>query len=288
MVLFKLGDSEITDEFILYSHNYLQEKIKTALNIIKEYIITNNLLVVGGTAIDYALKLQNDTLYNDLYQVPDFDIISPNNIEHANNIGKLLCEMKYENISIVPAIHHTTVRVQLLGFTLFDSTFVPEDIYNKIPYLEYQEFKFVDPNFQKINQYLSLSLLYKITGPSYNILNRFKKDVQRLDLLNKYYILLHSEYSNLAIKDIKNRLITFKFPTNIYNLEYINIKNCYLKHDIYISQKNMRYGLFGINYKNNHYDRINNINIYLINEKNEINHIFVNFNSSFCFLSLKR
>lgn len=225
MVLFKLGDGEITDEFILYSHNYLQEKIKTALNIIKEYIITNNLLIVGGTAIDYALKLQNDTLYNDLYQVPDFDIISPNNIEHANNIGKLLCEMKYENISIVPAIHHTTVRVQLLGFTLFDSTFVPEDIYNKIPYLEYQEFKFVDPNFQKINQYLSLSLLYKITGPSYNILNRFKKDVQRLDLLNKYYILLHSEYSNLAVKDIKNRLITFNFPINIYNLEYINILN---------------------------------------------------------------
>jgi len=31
----------------------------------------------------------------------------------------------------------------------------------------------------------------------------------------------------------------------------------------------MRYGLFGINYKNNHYNRINNVNIYLINENNE-------------------
>lgn len=110
MVKFNLSDDDITDEFILYSHNFLQEKIKLALSVIKEYIINHNLLIVGGTAIDYALKLKNDTLYNDLYQIPDFDIISPNNIEHANNIGKILCEMKYDNISIVPAIHHTTVE----------------------------------------------------------------------------------------------------------------------------------------------------------------------------------
>ena len=165
----------------------MKQQIQTALDVIKEYIINNNLLIVGGTAIDYALKLKNKTLYNDLYQVPDFDIISPNNVDHANKIGEILCNLQYKDISIIPAIHHTTVRVQLLGFTLFDSTYVPEYIYNKIPYLEYKEFKFIDPSFQKINQYLSLSLLFKITGPSYNILNRFTKDVQRLDLLNKTF-----------------------------------------------------------------------------------------------------
>jgi len=266
MVKFNLNDKDITDEYIYYSHNHLKEQIKIALNVIKEYIINNNLLIVGGTAIDYALKLKNDTLYNDLYQVPDFDIISPNNIEHANNIGKMLCEMEYKNISIVPAIHHTTVRVQLLGFTLFDSTFIPENIYNKIPYLQYKEYKFVDPNFQKINQYLSLSLLYKITGPSYNILNRFKKDVQRLDLLNKYYNieLSNSEYSNIEILD--NNLTTFKFYTNIYNLESINI----------IDSTNN-------NNNNNNYSQINEIPKKYLNKYQINQNIIYNINSNLIF-----
>lgn len=216
MVLINLDDSEITDEYILYSHNYMKNKIQIALNKIKEYIITNNLLIVGGTAIDYALKLQNTTLYNDLYQVPDFDIISPNNIQHANNIAEILCNMKYTDISIVPAIHHTTVRVQLLGFTLFDSTYIPEYIYNKLPYLEYKEFKIIHPTYQKINQYLSLSLLYKITGPSYNLVNRFIKDVKRLDLLNNYYIISNNE--SISSFSLSQFSFNYKFPL-IYNIK---------------------------------------------------------------------
>ena len=229
MVLINLNnnDEEISDEFILYSHNFLQKEIKIALEVIKKYIIDNNLLIVGGTAIDYALKLKNDTLYNDLYQVPDFDIISPNNVLHANNIGKLLCNLKYTNISIVPAIHQTTVRVQLLGFTLFDSTFIPDYIYNKIPYLEYNNFRFVHPNFQKINQYLSLSFLYKITGPSYNLLNRFKKDVDRLQLLENYYSLNNNSNFIDSLKKIE-----FSFNLHNLNINEINIidttKNSYL------------------------------------------------------------
>lgn len=237
MVLINLDEiknnkNEINDEFILYSHNFLQDRIVNALEVIKRYIIENKLLIVGGTAIDYALKLKNNTLYNDLYQVPDFDIISPNNVIHANNIGKILCELKYDNISIVPAIHKTTVRVQLLGFTLFDSTYVPEYIYNKIPYLEYNNFIFVHPNFQKINQYISLSFLYKITGPSYNILHRLKKDVERLGLLEKYYNISESTFNstkkifkfNLDNLIIQNIIITDKVNIFYNSIEDVPIK----------------------------------------------------------------
>lgn len=213
---------EITDEYILYNHNFIKHKIEYALNLVKEYIIKNKLLIVGGTAIDYALKLKNDTLYNDLYQVPDFDIMSPNNVEHANNIGQILCNNKFENISIIPAIHHTTVRVQLLGFTVFDSTYIPQYLYDKLPYLEYKEYKFIDPNFQKINQYLSLSFLFKITGPSYNILNRFKKDVERFDMLDNYYDLFNN---NQFDKITYNRFNFDINNINIYELEIIKLLN---------------------------------------------------------------
>ena len=65
------------------------------------------------------------------------------------------------------------------------------------------------------------------------------------------------------------------------NLEYINIKNCFLKHDIYISEKNIKYGLFGINYKNNYRDRLNNINIYLIDSHNKKINLNNNINHEF-------
>lgn len=223
--------SEITDEYILYNHNYIKDKIDKALNIVKNYIIQNKLLIVGGTAIDYALKKNNDTLYNDLYQIPDFDIMSPNNIIHANNIGKILCEQKFDNISIIPAIHHTTIRVQLLGFTIFDSTFVPEYLYNKLPTILYNEFKIIHPNFQKINQYLSLSFLFKLTGPSYNILNRFKKDIERFDMLNKYYKL---ENNN----NIKINYNQFNFNIDLIDIQNINLYNKYKIEDLLKSHNN--------------------------------------------------
>lgn len=211
---------EITDEYILYNHNYIKNNIDKALNIVKEYIINNKLLIVGGTAIDYALKKNNDTLYNDLYQIPDFDIMSPNNIKHANNIGEILCQNKFDNVSIVPAIHHTTIRVQLLGFTVFDSTYIPEYLYNKLPYIIYNEFKIIHPNFQKINQYLSLSFLFKITGPSYNILNRFKKDINRFELLNKYYTLDDNLLTNIDY-------ISFEFNIDLIQIDKIILYNKY-------------------------------------------------------------
>lgn len=262
MVLINLNNSkeEIKDEFILYTHNFLQKQIKIALEVIKKYIIDNNLLIVGGTAIDYALKIKNDTLYNDLYQVPDFDIISPNNVLHANNIGLLLCNLKYTNISIVPAIHQTTVRVQLLGFTLFDSTFIPEHIYNKIPYLEYNNFKFVHPNFQKINQLLSLSFLYKITGPSHNITNRFKKDIERLQLLEKYYGLTNNI-------NFINTLHKIKFNFSFKN---INISEIYII-DTEVNNFTQKYHSF------------NEIPDTYFNKDIINNNIIYNFNSNFVF-----
>jgi hypothetical protein len=262
MVLINLNNNkeEIKDEFILYTHNFLQKQIQMALEVIKKYIIDNNLLIVGGTAIDYALKIKNDTLYNDLYQVPDFDIISPNNVLHANNIGQLLCDLKYTNISIIPAIHQTTVRVQLLGFTLFDSTFIPEHIYNKIPYLEYNNFKFVHPNFQKINQLLSLSFLYKITGPSFNITNRFKKDIERLQLLENYYVL------NNNINFI-NTLHKIKFNFSFRNINISEI--CII--DTEVNSFTQKYNSF------------NEIPDAYFNKDIINNNIIYNFNSNFVF-----
>lgn len=185
-----VNNKDINENFLLFEFNENKDKLKKCLNIVSKYIIDNKLLIVGGMSIDFALRLKNSFLYNSNYEIPDYDIISPNNIEHANNIGKLLCAEGIQNIAIIPAVHKTTVRVQLLGYTVFDSTFISETIYSKIPYMKYKDYIFIDPVYQTIDQYSSLSFLWEITGPSFNIINRFKKDVERKNKLNNLYTLI--------------------------------------------------------------------------------------------------
>ena len=153
-------DKNIDDEYIYFNHNFLKHELENALNVVKEYIIDNDLMVVGGMAIDLALRVKDDNLYDENYQIPDYDIIDPNNVLHANNIGTILCNNKLTNIAVIPALHKTTVRVQMSGYTLFDATFTPEYIYNTISFLRYKNIKFIHPIYQKIDQFMSLSFLF--------------------------------------------------------------------------------------------------------------------------------
>ena len=212
-----LENDQITEEYILYEHNIFKNDITKCLNIVKEYILEHELLLVGGMAIDFALKAKNDFLYNNDYQIADYDIISPNNVDHANKLGTIICNSNIKKLSIIPALHKTTVRIQLYGYTLLDATYIPEYIYNKIPSMQFNEFKFIHPIYQKIDQYTSLSLLFEITGPSYNIEHRFKKDINRKDRLDKHYKLQYD-------KNIKTNLEKIQLDLNIYNPSINKIK----------------------------------------------------------------
>ena len=87
MVLINLNnnDEEISDEFILYSHNFLQKEIKIALEVIKKYIIDNNLMVNGFNIrpCDDLIKFQ--VIFSMLYGVI-FKLCGQNYIEIANKV----------------------------------------------------------------------------------------------------------------------------------------------------------------------------------------------------------
>lgn len=227
----------ITDEYLLFNHNFLKDDLKKCLNLVKDYILENELMIVGGMAIDLSLRSKNTYLYNENLQIPDYDVISPDNVLHANNIGNILCNNKFKNISIIPALHKTTVRVQMSGYTLFDSTFIPKNIYNKIPFMKYNNFKFIHPIYQKIDQYTSLSFLFEITGQAYNITHRMKKDIIRKNLLNKYY--------SIKINDINiNNLKSYKFNSinidlNVFNNTIVNKIKIFNKDKLLYNEKNL-------------------------------------------------
>lgn len=233
-------NDEIESDYILFNLDYNSENMKKCLQVVRNYIVENDLMIVGGMSIDFAMKVKGDFLYTD-YQIPDYDVVDPDNITHANNIASILCKIGMKNISIVPAVHKTTVRVQLMGYTVFDSTFVPKYLYDKIPFMKWDGYKFIDPVYQKIDQYTSLSLLWNITGPTFNAINRFKKDVQRKDMLNKYYIFSKGEEKTGNDYKIKKIQIDKKYLENIKNGNTINSNGVYSIESDYILHGKLAY-----------------------------------------------
>ena len=61
-----------------------------------------------------------------------------------------------------------------------------EYLYNKIPSIQYNNFNIIDPKYQKINQYISMSFLFNNNGLNYNISSRLEKDYKRLQKIDGF------------------------------------------------------------------------------------------------------
>ncbi len=186
-------ERNIKSDYYMFKLDYNHKVLEEALGIVREYILDNDLLVVGGMAIDLALKENDDGIYSE-YEIPDYDVISPENVKHANAVGVFLCEKGYQNVAVIPAVHMTTMRVQIAGYTVFDATFIPFSVYKNIPILQAGAYSIVHPTYQMIDQLVSLAMLWQITGPDFNIFNRLEKDQKRYALLCKYYSM--NDYSH--------------------------------------------------------------------------------------------
>ena len=186
---------ENNPDIILYNHDYYKPSISKALDITRDYVIKYKLILTGGTAIDLALRTKGMHIYDDS-EIPDYDIISENNLEHAQALAKILCEDGFDDINVINAFHTTTVRVRFKRIPLLDATFVPKNVIHRIPFMDVdiidtqkinRAFRIIHPNYQKIDQHLSMSRLLEETGVSLNIFNRLEKDYERNELLNKYF-----------------------------------------------------------------------------------------------------
>jgi len=212
------------DEFLKLENHIYKNQIKESLNIVEEYIKKNDVILVGGQSMDFSLKLKGSYIY-DKYSVPDYDAISPDFYTHAKNITSILCKKQYTNVSLVPAIHLTTVRVKVSNYTVFDSTYCPEDIYIKIRTIKYLGINLIHPDYQKIDQLNSLSFLFEQTGPSQNIYHRMKKDISRNNLLKEYFPIISN---NMKI-NTKEIIIPLKLITSINFKSFNEDENQYIE-----------------------------------------------------------
>jgi len=177
------------------SYEYLKTKydptfndLVRAIEIVKEFIIKNKLIVYGGSAIDYALRLKGDKIYpDDVLTVPDLDFFSPKNYIHAYELADILYAAGFENVRAILASYVRTMRVDVIdNHWIADITFCPEEIFNKLPTLNYNGILIIHPDYQRVDMHNALSFPFD-NPPREVIFNRWSKDIKRFNLLDKYY-----------------------------------------------------------------------------------------------------
>lgn len=175
-------------EYLVTSYEPSFGEVVKAIDLVKEFIIDKGLIIYGGSAIDYALRLHGDNIYpDDMLQVPDLDMYSPDNVLHSYELADILYSHGYENARAINAEHIETMRVDAVdNHFIADLSYKPKEVFDKLPYLVYNGMRIIHPIFQRIDLHSSLSFPYD-NVPREVIFARWGKDVERFNILAKYY-----------------------------------------------------------------------------------------------------
>lgn len=195
-------------EKIVFDNNIYKDEIIKALEIVKKFIIERKLVLTGGMSIDMALRINNDSIYSD-DELPDYDFYSANFHNDAYDLALLLIKNKFEGVDVINAIHPSTMKVRVKFETVADITYMPENIRRKLPVLKYKGMIIVHPNYQMIDQHISLSKPLE-NPPRETVKHRWKKDIKRYNILYKYYPL-----DNIKLSDTESDTTQMSIPVSL-------------------------------------------------------------------------
>jgi len=205
-----LSDKDAKD--IIVKNDKFTDDTLIALGVVKKYICENNLIIVGGMAIDLSLRLKGLKLYDD-ETIPDYDFYSPEYNKDAYKIAEKLNQLGLKNISVINANHISTMRVRVNYTVVADVTYIPINIYNTLPHLIYRGLRIIHPHYQMIDQHRALTYPYE-NAPYEVIKHRWKKDATRYDMLYTYYPLRPKDFKETGeiefMGEIKISNIIFK------------------------------------------------------------------------------
>jgi hypothetical protein len=211
------------------------EERKEVYNIIFKYVKDNKRKLYGGYALnkmlinknkDYALYTEQDT--------PDIDFYSPEPINDLIKLCNILYEKGYETVEGREAQHKETYSI-FVNYQLYcDITYMPNNIYNKIRFLNIDGFTVVHPWFMMIDYFRMF------TDPLVSFWRLEKHFIRYLKLQKTYPLpLIHEpvkivKYDNLNIVKSMNLLYNFLINKDTILFTGFYVYNYYL----YISKYN--------------------------------------------------
>ncbi len=159
-----------------------------AIPIIKEFIRRRGLIIYGGTAMDYALRLVGDNIYPDeMLAVPDLDMYSNDSTADAYALAKILYNAGFTSARAIVGLYVNIMKVDIVdNHFLADISYVPKAIFDTLPVLEYEGMKIIDPIFQKIDLHSCMAFPFD-NAPREVIFDKWKKYIERFNKFHKYY-----------------------------------------------------------------------------------------------------
>ena len=162
----------------------LWDIVKTVFNFVKE----KKRKVYGGFALNKLIEAvsKEDMFYsNDDVKSWDIDFYSPTPIDDAIEISDRLHKKGYGHIKAGEALHEETYTIFAETNNCADISYVPRNIYNKIPFIEINGVCLTGPHFMMIDYFRVM------TDPLTSYF-RLEKTFKRLCLMMKHYPLPHN------------------------------------------------------------------------------------------------
>lgn len=185
MQLFADNVESLTNEATKIKLNKLSPTmadIKRMEQIAINFLIKKKRKIYGGTALNAILVNQNPRLafYNDEVDVPDIDFYSPHPIPDLIELCNLFADAGFKPISGQEAQHQGTYKIFVDFMNIIDISYVPANIYNRIPFIEIKKIIYTHPSF------MAIDYLRVITDPITSWF-RFEKVFKRFNLLTDYF-----------------------------------------------------------------------------------------------------
>lgn len=170
---------------IIQDRNKDKDMILNAQDIVRKFIIDRKLIIFGGLAIDYALRLKGSSIYYD-GELPDYDCISNRNVDDAYDLGEILNAKGFENVRVIRAKHVETMRVRVNLITVADIGYIPTKYFKQYKYIVYNQLHILHPDIQRLDLHKAFCFPLN-NAPMEDIFHRWNKDLHRFNLYEKYY-----------------------------------------------------------------------------------------------------
>lgn len=171
------------DELRLVSVEPTRDKIWQMIFIVRDFVIEKKRKIYGGFALNKLIEevAPQDKFYDDgNIESWDIDFYSPDPIGDANEIADRLSAKGFKYVRAVEALHDETYKIFADTIDCADISYVPSNIYHKMPFKIVNNLCLTGPHFMMIDYFRML------TDPltSYH---RIEKSFKRLYLLQKYF-----------------------------------------------------------------------------------------------------
>lgn len=156
-------------------------EIRDITNIILKFIKTKKRKIYGGYALNLLIKNENkkDAIYGEK-ENPDIDFYSPEPLKDLIELCNIIYDKGYKFIRGYEAQHRETYSIRVNNHLYCDLSYVPKNVYNRMPFKEIDGMYVVHPLWYTID------FLRMMTDPLTSYW-RIEKHFERYYLIQKYY-----------------------------------------------------------------------------------------------------